>query len=444
MARTIFPVVSSSGFFEITAEKTRVSALPSMAQSRQMSLDPKPDRAVRERSAEEQSYLERVQNYIPAEVIAIFIFVNSLIANPRIEDSISVEGFVALASVAVCVVACFVLAKVAAKQAENPAYKLQASMFVVALFIWIYAMDAKVLDVLELEPIPALSGLLLVTFTVFSGLIVPKVAVDAPPEDEEGAVVSPAPQQDVNFATARQRTTETGGFDMTVNQSHYCMCIRNKPGHEQLEGGTRGAILRDAKWEPGARISVSFLGGSDALQNRVKAVAEEWVADGMARLSFRWIDDPAADIRIAFIQGDGSWSYLGTVARDIEAPEPTMNYGWLTDASDDESLRRVVLHEFGHALGMIHEHQNPEGGIAWNEAAVIADLSGPPNNWDLDTTRHNVLNKYDPDAVDATEVDPTSIMMYPIPAAWTDDGFSAGMNNELSDLDRELIREAYP
>ena len=71
-----------------------------------------------------------------------------------------------------------------------------------------------------------------------------------------------------------------------------------------------------------------------------------------------------------------------------------MNYGWLTPTSDDDELRRVVLHEFGHALGLIHEHQNPEGGIQWNEPAVKADLSGPPNNWDDETIRHNVLDHY--------------------------------------------------
>jgi len=39
--------------------------------------------------------------------------------------------------------------------------------------------------------------------------------------------------------------------------------------------------------------------------------------------------------------------------------EPTMNYGWLKDDTDDVEYRRVVIHEFGHALGAIHEHQNP-------------------------------------------------------------------------------------
>ena len=120
------------------------------------------------------------------------------------------------------------------------------------------------------------------------------------------------------------------------------------------------------------------------------------------------------------------------------------DYGWLTPDSDDAELNRVVMHEFGHALGLIHEHQNPEGGIQWNEPAVIADLSGPPNNWDVDQIRVNVLSHYPPGDVTSTPVDADSIMMYPIPAAWTLDGFSADLNEDVSNQDREFIHQEYP
>ena len=42
----------------------------------------------------------------------------------------------------------------------------------------------------------------------------------------------------------------------------------------------------------------------------------------------------------------------------------TMNLGWVT--------RRSVLHETGHALGLLHEHQNPKGTIDWNEKQVCS------------------------------------------------------------------------
>lgn len=121
-----------------------------------------------------------------------------------------------------------------------------------------------------------------------------------------------------------------------------------------------------------------------------------------------------------------------------------MNFGWLTPGVSDEEARRVILHEFGHALGLIHEHQNPISSIKWNKPAVIADLSGPPNNWDGATIDHNMFEQYPPNEIAGTKLDTTSIMMYPIPQSWTLDGTSAGMNNDLSSTDRTFIRKQYP
>jgi len=230
---------------------------------------------------------------------------------------------------------------------------------------------------------------------------------------------------------------------MSGNENHYCMCITpdslNPNDLERLKGH-RAAYLNEAKWNPGDTITIRFLEGDEELRERVKAVALEWT--DIANLNLEFTDSAPSDIRIAFEAGNGSWSYLGTVCRKISEPEPTMNYGWLTPDSPDEELRRVVLHEFGHALGLIHEHQNPEGGIKWNRAAVIKDLKGPPNNWDRATIENNIFKKYED--VDATSVDANSIMMYPIPKAWTLDGFSAGFNSELSETDIEKTREVYP
>jgi serralysin len=226
---------------------------------------------------------------------------------------------------------------------------------------------------------------------------------------------------------------------MAENARRYCVCISNE---DQAING-KAALLNAARWTPGDTIRARFLEGDESLQQRVREVAERWTAPDMADLTIQWVDSGPSEIRIAFIQGDGSWSYLGTQCRGIPEPEPTMNYGWLTPDSEDDELQRVVLHEFGHALGLIHEHQNPQGGIDWNEPAVIADLSGPPNNWDEAQIRGNVLDHYRPDAVTATPVDADSIMMYPIPASWTNDGFSADMNADLSEQDVAFIHEVY-
>jgi hypothetical protein len=224
------------------------------------------------------------------------------------------------------------------------------------------------------------------------------------------------------------------------NLTRFCICISQQKQHEN----SKAALLNDGRWNSGDVISVRFLEGDESLQQRVREMAEGWTAPGLANLQLQFVDSAAADVRIAFQQGNGSWSYLGTLCRQIPASEPTMNYGWLTPDSSDDELRRVVMHEFGHALGLIHEHQNPQGGIQWNEPAVIADLSGPPNNWDEATIRHNVLDHYPKDAVTAAPVDRDSIMMYPIPKAWTLDGFSADLNSDVSTEDASFIQQEYP
>lgn len=103
--------------------------------------------------------------------------------------------------------------------------------------------------------------------------------------------------------------------------------------------------------------------------------------------------DNNSDIRISFKKG-GSWSYIGTDAEDIAQNEPTMNFGWLDKATPSVEYSHIVKHEFGHALGLIHQYQNPSNGLSWNKEAVYEYYMKPPNNWTKDEVDRNVFERY--------------------------------------------------
>jgi len=200
-------------------------------------------------------------------------------------------------------------------------------------------------------------------------------------------------------------------------------------------GALRMAVLKAKKWPNGSTLRVRFLGGTSAQQKIVKQFAPQW--SNFANLKFDFNNAPDAEIRIAF-QDDGAWSYIGTDCKDIPLNQPTMNFGW-----QDEG---VVLHEFGHAIGLIHEHQNPLGGIKWNKPNVYRDLGGPPNFWDKATVDNNLFATYAVEQINGTALDKKSIMLYAIPKTWTTDGFQSEPNEVLSPTDQTFIGDPknYP
>lgn len=205
----------------------------------------------------------------------------------------------------------------------------------------------------------------------------------------------------------------------------------------RARGGVSRAIIVFKKlWVNGSTLRVRFLAGTAAQRALVKEQAAWWTAH--ANLKFDFNNAPDAEIRIAFDPNDGAWSYIGTDCREIPQGEPTMNLGFLDGGT--------AAHEFGHAIGLAHEHQNPAGGIEWNEAVVLRDLSGPPNSWTPDQIRHNVLEKYSADQIRGTQFDPNSIMLYFFPSSWTKNGVGTKENDVLSDLDKAFIasNQAYP
>jgi hypothetical protein len=220
-------------------------------------------------------------------------------------------------------------------------------------------------------------------------------------------------------------------------------------------GEERARLIRQSagKWMNGSTIRYWFFdkpakyAGAANQKAVVRKAFARWKALGIG-LQFKEVKTRAkADVRIAFLKGDGSWSYIGTDVLTSRADPRTMNFGWSLTEDPAEGLD-TALHEIGHTLDFPHEHQNPFAGIVWDKKAVYAALAGEPNFWDKSTTFSNILRKLAPDEVQGSKWDPDSVMHYPFerglivkPARYRKGLTPAG---GLSARDRQWALSFYP
>jgi hypothetical protein len=254
-------------------------------------------------------------------------------------------------------------------------------------------------------------------------------------------------------------------------------------------------IVSDVRrWSPGQNVRIAFLGGDTALHQDIADATKEITDACNIKLDFgrsaagkfrTWSTqdaDHVGEIRVRFDQ-KGYFSLVGTdnVDPNIGAPsglvggrpfQCSLNLGGF-ETSRPQNWPGVVRHEFLHALGFLHSHQNmrgpcerafrweddqgyvptqnPQGGFisdtAWRRPGIYTYLAGFPNFWDKPKVDHNLRTKEDVTAV-AGPFDRASVMLYRFPSLFYKTSGSTcaplGDGISLSEGDRRGLSLLYP
>ena len=115
----------------------------------------------------------------------------------------------------------------------------------------------------------------------------------------------------------------------------------------------------------------------------------------------------------------------------------------ISTATLPAAAMQTALHEFGHALGLIHEFQNPAAGKLFDSSVVLREFTNPPNNLTRETVEKNLLAKVEPQ--EPRRYDRYSIMNYSFPSSFFLDSSKATLpGNHLSENDKKYVESLYP
>lgn len=200
-------------------------------------------------------------------------------------------------------------------------------------------------------------------------------------------------------------------------------------------------VLRHNMWPQNHTLKVYFMTKNEHLANIILTTAQEWSEHCNIKFE-RTLVYHRSHIRVSFAR-EGHWSVIGTLAQTKKRKRPSMNFDVKSVDIGSEYFKGIIRHEFGHALGLLHEHQSSNVPMDWDKETVYREFK-KEYGWSTEKVDENLFERYEFETKKASREDPLSIMTYPIEESFTFSKKTFQRNNTLSQTDIEYIGQLYP
>lgn len=231
----------------------------------------------------------------------------------------------------------------------------------------------------------------------------------------------------------------------------YNAAINERPSNVATSGGDRNKRsigVHTKYWSPGRTLKILVFRFDEHSFEAVKNGINKWAP--YVNLNFEFIemdeqdvfasDQFLGDIRIAFEDIDGGISKIGTDSLTGSPHSASMTLQTDFSSPNYESL---VTHEFGHALGLHHEHQHPDAGIPWDREKTYTHMAASSGFSRAEVDANVFPLERNPNRT-YTPYDRHSVMHYEVLNELTVGDWHQPLNADISEGDIAAVRTIYP